>query len=106
MSVKKCAWPRLFFVMFASAMVSPLGVAQNQKLGRIQPAVSDSELHHAARSGDLQLLQAQLKLGANPNARNQQGHTPLLEAISAGKLGAARMLATEELAAIKFRHPL
>jgi len=92
MFVKKCVWTRLFWVLFASAMVSPLGITQNQRPNLAQPVVTDSELHRAARSGDVQLLQAQLKLGANPNARNQEGHTPLLEAISAGKLDAARML--------------
>jgi hypothetical protein len=52
----------------------------------------ETDLHRAARAGDLSLIDSKLKEGMNPNVRDQLGRTPLLEAVSAGKLNAMQML--------------
>ena len=49
-------------------------------------------LHKAARNGDLGLLRAQLQLGTDPNIRDSEGRTPLMDAVSSGQLGAMRIL--------------
>lgn len=72
--------------------------ASSQQLPTRSPQESSSatkgetDLHRAARAGDLALMESRLKEGMNPNVRDQLGRTPLLEAVSAGKLDAMRVL--------------
>ncbi len=49
-------------------------------------------LHEAARKENMTFLQLLLERGADPNARDGAGATPLMESIQAGKLEVARLL--------------
>jgi hypothetical protein len=60
--------------------------------GLAQATSAAADLHAAARSGDLALLQAGLKQGANPNARDKQGRTPLMDAAAEAQVAAMRLL--------------
>jgi hypothetical protein len=51
-----------------------------------------TDLHKAARTGDLALLQLRLRQGANPNICDDEGRTPLMDAVAAGQLKAMRLL--------------
>lgn len=53
---------------------------------------SETEIHRAARNGDLTLLQSRLRKGVAPDARNPSGRTALLEAVAAGQMEAVRVL--------------
>jgi ankyrin repeat protein len=53
---------------------------------------TETQLQKAARTGNLELLQARLQQGVNPDARNPSGHPALLEASAAGQLNAMRTL--------------
>ena len=55
-------------------------------------ALAQADLHAAARTGDVALLESRLKLGADPNARDKEGRTPLMDAVSAGQVPAMRLL--------------
>jgi Ankyrin repeats (3 copies)/Ankyrin repeats (many copies) len=59
-----------------------------------RPAASagGSRLHRAARAGDVSRIRSLLKRGANPNARDRDGRTPLMDAARAGRLEAMRAL--------------
>jgi hypothetical protein len=67
--------------------------------GQAKPAQKDAaaqttrtDLHKAARSGDLTLLRLRLAQGANPNVRDTQGRTPLMDAVAGDQLDAIRLL--------------
>jgi ankyrin repeat protein len=55
-------------------------------------AVRASDVHRAARDGDLVLLELRLGEGADPDARDAAGRTALLEAVGGGQLDAVRLL--------------
>ena len=74
-----------FFLMF---LVSPLGT-----LGAIIYAYFSREtLHETAKTGDIKPLQTLLEQGADVNARNKYGDTPLHYAVSNGHTEIAQLL--------------
>src|ERR1019366_421430 len=70
----------------------------------------DAALGKAAREGDLARLKSLLDSGADPNRRDGNGNSPLLEALAAGQAAAARALvaagANPNLASSGGRTPL
>jgi hypothetical protein len=72
--------------------------------------VPDATLGKAAREGDLARLKSLLDSGADPNRRDGNGNSPLLEAVAAGQAAAARALvaagANPNLASSGGRTPL
>jgi hypothetical protein len=69
--------------------------AVTQSASQNAPSVAkDTELHRAARDGDLALLRTRLQQGDDPNVRNTAGRTVLLEAVAAKQTEAARLLLT------------
>ena len=70
----------------------------------------DAALGKAAREGDLTRLKSLLDSGADPNRRDGNGNSPLLEAVAAGQAAAARALvaagANPNLASSGGRTPL
>jgi hypothetical protein len=54
--------------------------------------VAAADLHRAARTGDVALLQARMRQGASPDTRDKEGHTPLMDAVAAGQLSSMRLL--------------
>lgn len=72
-----------------------VGMCSSQTVRLEPPAIPPSyetALHHAARTGDITLIQSQLAYGAEPNQRSQDGCKPLLDSASTGQLGAVRAL--------------
>ena len=57
-----------------------------------QETAAAADLHKAARSGDVPLLESRLRQGADPNARDKAGRTPLMDAVTAGQVPAMRLL--------------
>jgi Ankyrin repeats (3 copies) len=53
---------------------------------------AQTELHQAAREGNLESLRVRLAQGMNPDLRDGAGRTPLLDAVKAGQVEAVRML--------------
>jgi ankyrin repeat protein len=47
---------------------------------------------YAAANGDLELVRALLKAGADPNFRTTDGETPLMAAARSGKVDVAKVL--------------
>ncbi len=84
----------LSFLIFLLAAYSAGGqqLPGRAPQGNFPVAKGSTDLHQAARAGDLALLESRLKEGMNPDVRDQAGRTPLLESVLAGKLDAMRML--------------
>ena len=59
---------------------------------RTQAQAAQTELHKAARTGKVTVLRARLQEGMNPDVRDQDGRTPLMDAVKAGQVEAARVL--------------
>ena len=64
------------------------------------PADGGTDVHRAAREGDLAALERRLQEGTDPDARDVAGRTPLLEAVAAGRLDAMRLLLSPRGAAV------
>ena len=70
-----------------SAMLS-----NNRELTRERYARGDTALHHAARNGDLEIVEQLVSCGADPNAMSDHGHFPLYCAAGHGHLETTRYL--------------
>jgi uncharacterized protein len=57
-----------------------------------QSDVTQADLHRAAASGNLATLRARLREGMKPDVRDQEGRTPLMDAVRAGQVEAAQVL--------------
>jgi uncharacterized protein len=68
---------------------TPAAQQQSQQ-PKEEPA--QTELHRAAREGNLESLRIRLAQGMNPDLRDSAGRTPLLDAVKAGQVEAVRML--------------
>src|SRR5215831_7088056 len=79
-----------FLTLIDPHALSQAGVPQVSPVAQQQPV--DTELHRAARQGDLTALRSRLQQGADPNASGALGRTPLLEAVRAGQTEAVRLL--------------
>jgi len=84
--VALCAFTVLFIACPALSQQLPTRFPQSSFVK------GGTDLHRAARSGNLALLDSRLKEGMDPNVRDEAGRTPLLDAVSAGKLDAMQML--------------
>lgn len=84
-----CALVLLGLSIVARAQLPPAAVSNTTPATTIG---TETQLHRAARTGDLKLLRARLQQGVNPDARNSSGHTALLEAAAAGELRAIGLL--------------
>src|SRR5262245_32508160 len=66
--------------------------AQIEEAQRQAPQVKEeaveTELHRAARAGDLDLLRSRLLQGMNPDERDKASRTPLMEAVKSGRIEA------------------
>ena len=62
-----------------------------QQVASIQ-APRETAIHRAARTGDLALLRSELQRGVSPNAADDQGRTPLMDAAGSGQVEATRLL--------------
>ncbi len=80
-----------FFVL-CSPTIARLQAQEARISGSSSQVGIETQLHKAARTGDLKLLRARLQQGVNPDARSPSGRTALLEAAAAGQLEAMRAL--------------
>ncbi len=69
--------------------LAPLTLGQERDA---RAAKITAEMHKAARAGDLARLQSRLRQGADPNARDKDGRTLLMDAVAGGQLDAMRLL--------------
>ena len=65
---------------------------ENAELTQERYARGDTALHHAARNGDLEIVQQLVSCGADPNAMSDHGHFPLYCAAGHGHLETTRYL--------------
>ena len=64
----------------------------NAELVQERYARGDTALHHAARNGDLEIVEQLVSCGADPNAMSDHGHFPLYCAAGHGHVETARYL--------------
>jgi hypothetical protein len=76
----------------SSTMAGQQGSATTQPKASAPTSQIDVDLHRAAKDADLPLLRSRLEQGADPNGKDLSGHTALFDAVSAGRLEAARVL--------------
>ena len=70
-----------------SAMLS-----DNEGLTRERYARGDTALHHAARNGDIEIVEQLVSCGADPNAMSDHGHFPLYCAAGHGHVETTQFL--------------
>lgn len=85
-------------------------VARGQQASAARPAAGETEVHRAARQGDLNRLRALAREHKDLNARDASGRTALLSAVAAGRADAVSELvrdgAAVDVAAPGGRTPL
>ena len=67
-------------------------LSSNVELVRERYARGDTALHHAARNGDLEIVEQLVSHGADPNAMSDHGHFPLYCAAGHGHVETTRYL--------------
>lgn len=67
-------------------------LSSNVGLVRERYARGDTALHHAARNGDLEIVEQLVSRGADPNAMSDHGHFPLYCAAGHGHVETSRYL--------------
>ncbi len=67
-------------------------VSENAELTQERYARGDTALHHAARNGDLEIVEQLVSRGADPNAMSDHRHFPLYCAAGHGHLETTRFL--------------
>ena len=67
-------------------------LSENAELTQERYARGDTALHHAARNGDLEIVEQLVFCGADPNAVSDHGHFPLYCAAGHGHLETSRYL--------------
>ncbi len=78
--LRPLAWSLALFSTFTVG-----AVAHGQQAPAARPAAGETELHRAARQGDLARLRALARQGKDLNARDADGRTALLAAVAAGR---------------------
>ncbi len=78
--LRPLAWSLALFSTFTVG-----AVAHGQQAPAARPAAGETELHRAARQGDLARLRALARQGQDLNARDADGRTALLAAVAAGR---------------------
>ncbi|MBV9612805.1 MAG: ankyrin repeat domain-containing protein, partial [Acidobacteriaceae bacterium] len=68
--------------------------AQESSFSPRQPQSASEALHTAVRLGQLSAAQQLIAAGADVNARDAAGNTPLIEAARSGNIAIARLLLT------------
>lgn len=71
-------------------------LSQDDSLANQRFADRDTPLHISARLGNEEIIKALLEAGANVNAQNEKGETPLHCAIVADQAAIVRMLLNEK----------
>lgn len=82
----------LTFCLIAACLFGVSVLAQQSPAKSTAATVTASELHRAARQGDVAALKSQLQRGADPNAKDAAGRTLLMDAVEQGQLDAAKLL--------------
>ena len=67
-------------------------LGDNPELAQKRYARGDTALHHAARNGDIEIVELLVSRGADVNARSDHGHFPLYCAAGHGHLETTRYL--------------
>lgn len=67
-------------------------LSENAELTQERYARGDTALHHAARNGDLEIVQQLVSRGADPNAMSDHGHFPLYCAAGHGHVETTQYL--------------
>ncbi len=84
-----CALAVLCFLTVARGQAQQATISGSSSEARTG---TETQLHKAARTGDLKLLRARLQQGVKPDALSPSGRTALLDAAAAGQLQAMRAL--------------
>ena len=85
--------PPVYLCRFLSqcAAISAM-LSDNEGLTRERYARGDTALHHAARNGDIEIVEQLVSCGADPNAMSDHGHFPLYCAAGHGHVETTQFL--------------